>query len=87
MALACDLEMDKLAGVVDNHKWSWFRKFCHASRVAKALIHRRPLPANFCHEVRKKLADSGGPDERWEHESHEVFRKEHDEQLLIWLNR
>ena len=86
VALACDLELDKMVGLIDNHKWSWFRKYCHASRVAKALIHRTHLPLNFCQEVRKKLSDSGVGDS-WEHERHDVFKKEHDEQLLIWLNR
>ncbi|XP_044262446.1 E3 ubiquitin-protein ligase HERC2 isoform X2 [Tribolium madens] len=86
VALACDLELDKMVGLVDNHKWSWFRKYCHASRVAKSLIHRTVLPANFCQEVRKKLADTNA-DGCWEHESHDIFKKEHDEQLLIWLNR
>jgi E3 ubiquitin-protein ligase HERC2 len=86
VALACDLELDKMVGLADNHKWSWFRKFCHASRVAKSLINRTPLPPNFCQEVRKKLSDLTG-EESWEHERHDLFKKEHDEQLLIWLNR
>lgn len=84
--MACDLELDKIVGLVDTHKWSWFRKYCHASRVAKSLIHRTPLPASFCQEVRKKLADTNA-DGCWEHERHDLFKKEHDEQLLIWLNR
>lgn len=39
--------------------------------------------------MRKKLVDSiSDDDERiWEHEQHDVFKREHDEQLLIWLNR
>jgi E3 ubiquitin-protein ligase HERC2 len=86
VALACDLELDKMVGLADNHKWSWFRKFCHASRVAKSLINRTLLPPNFCQEVRKKLSDLTG-EESWEHERHDLFKKEHDEQLLIWLNR
>ncbi|XP_056632300.1 E3 ubiquitin-protein ligase HERC2 isoform X1 [Diorhabda sublineata] len=89
VSLACDLEMDKMANIVDNHKWSWFRRYCHAERVAKALIHRTQLPSSFCQEVRKKLADTNGegPNDIWEHENHTLFKKEHDEQLLIWLNR
>ncbi|KAF5270348.1 hypothetical protein FQR65_LT05536 [Abscondita terminalis] len=89
IALACDLELDKMVGIVDNHKWSWFRRYCHAARVAKSLIHRSHLPQNFCQEVRKKLAlisqESG--DELLEHEKHEIFKREQDEQLLVWLNR
>lgn len=89
VSLACDLEMDKMANIIDNHKWSWFRRYCHAARVAKALIHRTVLPLNFCQEVRKKLSDSNGeaPADYWEHEKHPEFKKEQDEQLLIWLNR
>ncbi|XP_074029211.1 E3 ubiquitin-protein ligase HERC2 [Leptinotarsa decemlineata] len=89
VALACDLELDKMAGIVDNHKWSWFRRYCHAARVAKSLIHRIPLPLNFCQEVRKKLTDSSGDISKdyWEYEKHDIFKKENDEQLLIWLNR
>ncbi|CAH1964040.1 unnamed protein product [Acanthoscelides obtectus] len=91
VALACDLELDKLPTLCDSHKWSWFRRYCHASRVAKALVHRTPLPMSFCMEVRKKL-NAGeqyhdDDDEYFEHERHTIFRKEHDEQLLIWLNR
>lgn len=89
VALACDLELDKLIGVTDNHKWLWFRRYCHAARVAKALIHRTQLPKNFCLEVRKKFTESNDQeaDEPWDHEKHNVFKKEHDEQLLAWLNR
>ncbi|XP_072386929.1 E3 ubiquitin-protein ligase HERC2 [Diabrotica undecimpunctata] len=89
VSLASDLEMDKMANIVDNHKWSWFRRYCHAARVAKALIHRTQLPMTFCQEVRKKLSDSSGEgsSQYWEHEKHSLFKREHDEQLLIWLNR
>lgn len=78
-----------MIGLVDNHKWSWFRRYCHAARVAKALIHRTLLPHNFSQEVRKKLAaiTPEGCEELWEHEKHDLFRKEQDEQLLVWLNR
>lgn len=89
VALACDLELDKMIGLTENHKWSWFRRYCHAARVAKSLIHRTPLPMTFCEEVRKKLSDhiDCPPGKYMEHEKHSVFHKEHDEQLLIWLNR
>lgn len=89
IALACDLELDKMIGILDNHKWLWFRKYCHAARVAKSLIHRTPLPMNFCQEVRKKLLDSNAEltEGYYEYENNSVFKKEHDEQLLIWLNR
>ncbi|VEN50261.1 unnamed protein product [Callosobruchus maculatus] len=91
VALACDLELDKLPILSDSHKWSWFRRYCHASRVAKALVHRTPLPMSFCMEVRKKLSTGElhheDDEEYLEHERHTIFRKEHDEQLLVWLNR
>lgn len=89
-ALACDLELDKLIGVTDNHKWSWFRRYCHAARVAKSLIYRNELPKTFYIEVRKKLINSNEEDSHdllYEHERHDKFKKEHDEQLLAWLNR
>lgn len=89
VALACDLQLDKLIGVSDNHKWSWFRRYCHAARVSKSLIHRSPLPQNFFTEVRKKLVDDvqDNMEGIWDHENHKLFRREHDEQLLAWLNR
>ncbi|XP_017782464.1 PREDICTED: E3 ubiquitin-protein ligase HERC2 isoform X2 [Nicrophorus vespilloides] len=97
-ALACDLELDKMIGVLsDNHKWSWFRRYCNASRVAKSLIHRTVLPAQFSMEVRKKATDASqelmlaapgcSTGDIWDHERHDVFKKEHDEQLLQWLSR
>lgn len=78
-----------MVGIVDNHKWLWFRKYCHAARVAKSLIHRTQLPMSFCYEVRKKLMDSNAElsEEYYEYENNRIFKKEHDEQLLIWLNR
>lgn len=83
------MELDKVISINDNHKWSWFRRYCHAARVAKAIINRTTLPQTFCIEVRKKLVDSSTEDDEhvWEHEQHDVFKKEQDEQLLIWLNR
>ncbi|CAH1128754.1 unnamed protein product [Ceutorhynchus assimilis] len=98
VALACDLELDKVGEVADNHKWVWFRRYCNAARVAKSLIHRTPLPLNFCLEVRKKFTDTTESEsesleslsvtgEFWEHENHQIFKKEHDEQLLVWLSR
>lgn len=89
VALACDLELDSFLGLADNHKWAWFKRYCHAARVAKALIHRATLPRNFCLEVRKKITElsQDASDKVWEHENHQEFKREHDEQLLIWLNR
>ncbi|XP_060526978.1 E3 ubiquitin-protein ligase HERC2 [Cylas formicarius] len=97
-ALACDLEVDRMPDVVENHKWAWFRRYCNAARVFKSLIRRAPLPRSFCVEVRKKFcesADAGDDDDDdddggggyRDHEKHTLFKKEHDEQLLVWLNR
>ncbi|XP_025832237.1 E3 ubiquitin-protein ligase HERC2 [Agrilus planipennis] len=89
VALACDLELDKMSGIVDSYRWSWFRRYCNAARIAKALISRTSFPSNFCHEIRKKLADLPAENEEqmWDYENHNIFKKEHDKQLLIWLNR
>lgn len=54
-ALACDMQLDTLLVSSDMQKWSWFRRYCSAFRVAQSIIHRTPLPATFCGEVRKKI--------------------------------
>ena len=64
IALACDLNVDNILPTTEAHKWSWFKRYCAAVRVAKALIRRTTLPKTFCLDVRKKLesnAGSGGP--------------------------
>jgi len=64
-----------------------------ASRVATALQERGSstavLPAVFREEVFKKVQEISADDERinHEHENHTLFRREQDEQLLLWLNR
>lgn len=60
-----------------------------ASRVATALINRTSLPQSFCVEVKKKISEMIPDDEtvQWNHENHDVFKQEHDQQLLLWLNR
>nr|XP_022903495.1 E3 ubiquitin-protein ligase HERC2 isoform X1 [Onthophagus taurus] len=89
VALSCDLAIDETIAHSDNRKWLWFKRYCYAARVAKALITRTLFPRNFVMEVRKKLVEEteADTDEIWEHERHDIFKKEHDEQLLIWLNR
>lgn len=44
VALACDLGLDSLHCCSETYKWSWFRRYCMAARVAKALIQREELP-------------------------------------------
>jgi E3 ubiquitin-protein ligase HERC2 len=100
VALACDLGLDSLLqhGVYtagDPHKWVWFRRYCIASRVAMALQHRGAaastpqLPTVFRDDVFKKVQEVSADDERVdrEHENHELFGREQDEQLLLWINR
>uniref|UniRef100_A0A6B2EBN7 HECT-type E3 ubiquitin transferase n=1 Tax=Phlebotomus kandelakii TaxID=1109342 RepID=A0A6B2EBN7_9DIPT len=55
--LACDMQLDCCLPQGDSHKWSWFRRYCTAVRVAQALIRRTTLPQHFCLEIRKKLAE------------------------------
>ncbi|CRL02239.1 CLUMA_CG015120, isoform A [Clunio marinus] len=60
IALACDLNVDNLLPTNEAHKWSWFKRYCTAVRVAKAMIRRTSLPKSFCFEVRKKLEATTG---------------------------
>lgn len=82
-------ELDVLPCCKDSHKWTWFRRYCLAARVADSLIARKPLPLTFCQEVQKKIQQMLPDGERVgnEHENNQMFKKEHDEQLLLWLNR
>ncbi|XP_078045783.1 E3 ubiquitin-protein ligase HERC2 [Augochlora pura] len=88
-ALACDIELDGMHCCSEIHKWSWFRRYCLSARVAKALVNRTPLPRAFCLEVVKRINEmnADGETTNRDHESHELFKQEHDEQLLQWLNR
>lgn len=56
-ALACDMQLDTLLVHSDIQKWSWFRRYCSAIRVAQSIIYRTPLPTTFCTEVRKKIIE------------------------------
>ncbi|XP_075228227.1 E3 ubiquitin-protein ligase HERC2 isoform X3 [Lycorma delicatula] len=89
VALACDLNVDATSYCADRHKWSWFQRYCLAMRVAAALIHRTQLPATFCAEVQKKISEVAPRigDVKNNHENHNLFKQDHDEQLLMWLNR
>ncbi|GFN81530.1 E3 ubiquitin-protein ligase herc2-like, partial [Plakobranchus ocellatus] len=97
VALACDLGLDRLPCCAEAHKWAWFRRYCNAARVAIAMVKRMSLPIPFTEEVLKKIQDiasegsgtvgaAGGAGSRM-HEKHDIFRQEHDEQLLQWINR
>ena len=89
VALACDLGLDLLPVCLEAHKWSWFRRYCMAARVATALQNRTLLPVAFCEEVIKKVQEIMGEGEKLtrDHENHGIFRQEQDEQLLLWMNR
>jgi E3 ubiquitin-protein ligase HERC2 len=58
VALACDLNLDSLPCCTEAaaYKWSWFRRYCVAARVATALINRTTLPHQFCLDVRDSVA-------------------------------
>ena len=90
VGLACDLNLDLLPCCSETYKWAWFRRYCMAARVARALIERHPLPTPFCIDVRKKIVEMSGEDEGFslDHEDHtRLFKIEHDRQLLLWLHR
>ena len=90
MAFACDLTLDFLPCCADGHEWAWFRRFCMASRVASSLELRSPLPYDFLTEVGEKITEmvlETTQDCIVEYNDHRVFKKEHDEQLLLWLNQ
>ena len=88
VALACDLGLDLLPCCMDSHEWAWFRRYCMASRVASSLESRVPLPNDFVIEVRDKINELI-PEEEGEsgndYISHDIFKREMDEQLLQWL--
>ena len=90
VGLACDLSLDLLPCCSETYKWAWFRRYCMAARVARALIERHALPLPFCVDVRKKIVEMSGEDEGFslDHEDHtNLFKMEHDRQLLLWLHR
>lgn len=61
VSLACDMQIDTLLPQNDAHKWSWFRRYCTAVRVAQSLTRRTQLPRSFCMEVRRKLIEMSAP--------------------------
>ena len=90
VGLACDLNLDLLPCCSETYKWAWFRRYCMAARVARALIERHALPLPFCVDVRKKIVEMSAEDEGFslDHEDHtNLFKIETDRQLLLWLHR
>lgn len=78
----------------DGARWTWFKRYCLCVRTADALIRRITLPTPFLADVRKRLADLGvyNTDEAtsetfYQWEDNVKFTKQHDEQLLHWVNK
>ncbi|CAK1599489.1 unnamed protein product [Parnassius mnemosyne] len=93
--LACGLRVDaRVCGGADAARWAWFKRYCLCVRTADALIRRAPLPVPFLADVRKRLADLGvynvddtAGDAPYPWEDNTKFTKQHDEQLLHWVNK
>ena len=60
-----------------------------ALRTAKSLQHRTPLPMQFVQEVNEKVAvlKQDGELDDTSYLDHKILKQEHDEQLLIWMQR
>lgn len=88
-ALACDLNVDAMPPVAESYRWSWFKKYCLAARVTSSLLNRQELPPAFIVEVSKKLLEMIPDDEEITEDyfSPDIFKQEHDEQVLQWLHR
>ncbi|XP_050522470.1 E3 ubiquitin-protein ligase HERC2 [Daktulosphaira vitifoliae] len=68
---------------------SWFVDYCYGSDVANSLIKREPMPEEFINQVHKKvetLDKNYKKDSKNAFLNNSIFTKEHDEQLLLWLN-
>lgn len=69
---------------------SWFVDYCFGIDVAEALINREKMPEEFINQVHKKIKCI---DKSYDRDAEHIFTdnlkftKEHDEQLLQWLNR
>ncbi|KAJ0180993.1 hypothetical protein K1T71_003078 [Dendrolimus kikuchii] len=93
--LACGLRIDtKVCSGADAVRWAWFKRYCLCVRTADALIHRVPMPIPFLADVRKRLSDLGvynteesSTDQQYSWEDNKKFTKQHDEQLLHWVNK
>ncbi|XP_060835591.1 E3 ubiquitin-protein ligase HERC2 isoform X3 [Rhopalosiphum padi] len=68
---------------------SWFVDYCFGIDVAEALINREKMPEEFINQVHKKIKCI---DKSYDRDAEHIFTdnlkftKEHDEQLLQWLN-
>nr|XP_026484631.1 probable E3 ubiquitin-protein ligase HERC2 isoform X1 [Vanessa tameamea] len=92
--LACGLRVDsRVCSGPDAARWAWFKRYCLCMRTADALIRRTPLPTPFLSDVRKRLIDLGAynadevtSDLQNPWEDNTKFTRQHDEQLLHWVN-
>ncbi|CAI8007319.1 E3 ubiquitin-protein ligase HERC2 [Geodia barretti] len=87
--LGCDVELDCMESCSDSTKWTWFAQFCVAARMARAIQNRTPIPATCLAEVDACIESLTQPGEKSnrDHENNEIFKLEHDEQLLLWMQR
>ncbi|XP_052754599.1 probable E3 ubiquitin-protein ligase HERC2 isoform X2 [Galleria mellonella] len=93
--LACGLRIDtRVCNGPDAARWAWFKRYCLCMRTADALIRRVPMPIPFLADVRKRLADLGvynveenSTDAQYPWEDNTKFTRQHDEQLLHWVNK
>ncbi|XP_013183359.2 probable E3 ubiquitin-protein ligase HERC2 [Amyelois transitella] len=93
--LACGLRMDtRVCNGPEAGRWAWFKKYCLCIRTADALIRRVPMPIMFLADVRKRLSDLGvynvdenSTDAQYPWEDNTKFTRQHDEQLLHWVNK
>ncbi|KAL0895990.1 hypothetical protein ABMA27_011981 [Loxostege sticticalis] len=91
--LACGLRMDtRVCNGPDTARW--FKRYCLCMRTADALIRRVPIPMPFLADVRKRLSDLGvynadetSTDAQYPWEDNTKFTRQHDEQLLHWVNK
>ncbi|RWS12697.1 E3 ubiquitin-protein ligase HERC2-like protein [Dinothrombium tinctorium] len=91
-ALACDLNLDaKVCMGPDSHRWSWFQKYCDASRVARALVDRTSkFPQSFIDHVNRIIAeteDNYASVNLITPQQLHYFSLQQDEQLMTWVNR
>lgn len=56
-ALSCDMHLDHFIEVPLHHKWTWFKGYCSAVRVAQSIIKRTEIPNRFLCVVREKLTE------------------------------
>lgn len=69
---------------------SWFADYCIGNDLASDLINRKPLPEEFIKQVYKKIECIDKSFKRGDKNifiDNSKFTREHDEQLLQWLNR